>query len=162
MSIEQVRAYLKRWGRDKDIIEMNISTATVELAASALGVLPARIAKSISLRGTGNSAMVLVVAGDVKIDNKKFRSRFSLKARMLSPEEALEHTGHAIGGVCPFALPSEIEVYLDDSMKRFETVFPACGSGNSAIELTMGELEEYSQSKGWIDVCVPLSTSSSD
>ena len=154
MSIENVRAYLKRWNRDKDIIEMPISTATVELAASALGVIPARIAKSISLRGEENNAMVVVVAGDVKIDNKKFKSRFNFKPRMLSPEEALEHTGHAIGGICPFALPPEVEVYLDNSMKRFQTVFPACGSGNSAIELSMSELEEYSGSKGWVDVCV--------
>ena len=156
MSVDQVRTYLNRWNRGKDIIEMAISTATVELAASALGVIPARIAKSISLRGTGNSCIIVVTAGDMKIDNRKFRSRFSFKPRMLSPEEALEYTGHGIGGVCPFALPPEAEVYLDNSMKRFQTVFPACGSGNSAIELTMAELEEYSQSKGWVDVCVPI------
>ena len=156
MSIEQVRTYLSRWGRDKDIIEMPISTATVELAASALGVIPARIAKSISLRGSSDNAIVVVVAGDVKIDNRKFKSQFNRKPRMLSAEEALQHTGHAIGGVCPFALPPEVEIYLDDSMKRFKTIFPACGSGNSAIELTMDELEVYSQSRGWIDVCVPI------
>jgi prolyl-tRNA editing enzyme YbaK/EbsC (Cys-tRNA(Pro) deacylase) len=155
MSIEQVRAYLQRWNRDKDIIEMPISTATVELAASALGVQPARIAKTISLRGSGDAACLIVVtAGDMKIDNKKFRAQFNMKPRMLSADEALKCTGHAIGGVCPFALPPEVKVYLDTSMKRFQTVFPACGSGNSAIELTMGELEEYSQSAGWVDVCV--------
>ena len=156
MSIEQVRQYLSRWNKDKDIIEMDISTATVELAASALGVIPARIAKSISLRGEGNSAIIVVTAGDVKLDNQKFRSRFNFKARMLNPEEALEYTGHAIGGVCPFALPPQVEVYLDHSMKRFTTVFPACGSSNSCIELTLTELEEYSQCKGWVDVCKPF------
>ena len=153
MSIEQVRAYLKRWNRDKDIIEFEISTATVELAAAALGVIPARIAKSISLRNSSSSALIVVTAGDMKVDNKKFRSHFGFKPRMLSAEEALEHTGHAIGGVCPFALPPGLEVYLDISMKRFQTIFPACGSSTSAIELTPPELEEYSQSRGWIDVC---------
>ena len=156
MSIEQVRDYLSRWGKDKAIIEMDISTATVELAASALGVIPARIAKSISLRGAESSAMIVVTAGDVKLDNQKFRSRFNCKARMLGADEALEYTGHAIGGVCPFALPPQVDVYLDDSMKRFTTVFPACGSGNSCIELTLKELEEYSQCKGWVDVCKPF------
>ena len=154
MSIEQVRVYLSRWNRDKDIIEMGISTATVDLAAAALNVIPARIAKSISLRAADNKTLIIVTAGDMKLDNRKFREHFHLKAKMLTPEEALNRTGHAIGGVCPFALPDEVEVYLDDSMKRFQTIFPACGSGNSAIELTPAELEEYSQSRGWIDVCV--------
>jgi prolyl-tRNA editing enzyme YbaK/EbsC (Cys-tRNA(Pro) deacylase) len=154
MSIEQVRVYLSRWNRGKDIIEMEISTATVELAAAALNVIPARIAKSISLRAADNKTLIIVTAGDMKLDNRKFRERFHLKAKMLTPEEALCRTGHAIGGVCPFALPDEVEVFLDDSMKRFQTIFPACGSGNSAIELTPAELEEYSRSKGWIDVCV--------
>ncbi|MDR0447405.1 MAG: YbaK/EbsC family protein [Treponema sp.] len=154
MSIERVRTYLSCWNRDKDIIEMDISTATVELAAAALGVIPARIAKSISLRGVDDRAIIVVTAGDMKLDNRKFKEYFYLKARMLSHEEALEYTGHAIGGVCPFALPQNVDVYLDNSMKRFTTVFPACGSGNSAIELTMKEIEEYSQSKAWIDVCV--------
>ena len=172
MSIEQVRDYLSRWNKDKDIIEFTISTATVELAASALGVIPARIAKSISLRGGAqlaqgdqlaqsaqlalsmeNTAIIVVVAGDVKLDNQKFKSFFNFKARMLNPEEALEYTGHAIGGVCPFALPPQVDVYLDDSMKRFTTVFPACGSSNSCIELTLKELEEYSRFKAWVDVC---------
>jgi len=154
MSVEQVRAYLDRWDKGKDIIEMDISTATVELAAAALGVIPARIAKSMSLRNGDASALMVVTAGDTKIDNKKFRSHFGFKPKMLSPDEALQHTGHAIGGVCPFALPPGLDVYLDVSMKRFQTVFPACGSGNSAIELTPDELEKYSQSKGWLDVCV--------
>ena len=154
MSINQVRIYLSRWNRDNDIIEMDISTATVELAAAALGVIPARIAKSISLKGVNNGAIIVVTAGDTKLDNRKFRDRFNFKPRMLSPDEALEYTGHAIGGVCPFALPAETEVYLDISMQRFQTIFPACGSDNSAIELTPAELEEYSQSKGWVDVCL--------
>jgi len=154
MSVEQVRAYLDRWGRGKDVVEMDLSTATVELAAAALGVIPARIAKSISLRDSGSGAMIVVAAGDMKVDNRKFRDRFGFKPRMLSSEEALGFTGHAIGGVCPFALPPAITVYLDDSMQRFTTVFPACGSGNFFIELMLGELEEYSQCKGWVDVCV--------
>ena len=154
MSVEKVRAYLDRWNRGKDIIEMDVSTATVELAAGALGVIPARIAKSISLKAPDGGALIVVTAGDVKLDNKKFRSHFGFKPRMLNPTEALEHTGHAIGGVCPFALPDGLKVYLDLSMKRFETIFPACGSANSAIELSPDELEEYSRSSGWVDVCV--------
>jgi prolyl-tRNA editing enzyme YbaK/EbsC (Cys-tRNA(Pro) deacylase) len=155
MSIEQVRDYLRRWGRDKDIIEMKASTATVTEAAEALGVVPARIAKSISLK-QNEGAMVVVTSGDMKLDNRKYKDRFGFKAKMLSPEEALRITGHAVGGVCPFGLPPGVEVYLDDSMKRFKTVFPACGSGNSAIELAMDELDRYSQNKGWVDVCKPI------
>jgi prolyl-tRNA editing enzyme YbaK/EbsC (Cys-tRNA(Pro) deacylase) len=159
MSIEQVRSWLNRWGRDKDIIEMDASTATVTEAAAALGVNPARIAKSISLKIQGNgaeTAMVVVTAGDMKLDNRKYKDRFGMKAKMLSPEEALLYTGHAVGGVCPFGLPSGIGVYLDISMKRFQTVYPACGSGNSAIELTLDELHEYSGSIEWVDVCKPI------
>jgi prolyl-tRNA editing enzyme YbaK/EbsC (Cys-tRNA(Pro) deacylase) len=161
MAIELVRDYLKRWNRDTDIIEMEASTATVLEAANALGVIPARIAKSISLRQGGGGApvgaMVIVVAGDVKLDNRKYKDHFGIKAKMLSPDEALRFTGHAVGGVCPFGLPPEVPVYLDVSMKRFTTVFPACGSGNSAIELTLDELNEYSQNKEWVDVCKPIS-----
>lgn len=152
MSIEAVRTYLRRWNREGDIREMGESTATVPLAAQALGVIPARIAKSISLQDK-DSAMVLVTAGDAKLDNKKFRGQFGFKPKMLSMEDALRFTGHAVGGVCPFALPEGIPVYLDESMRRFETVFPACGSSNSAIELTMDELEEYSAALDWVDVC---------
>jgi prolyl-tRNA editing enzyme YbaK/EbsC (Cys-tRNA(Pro) deacylase) len=152
MSIEQVRRYLRRWNRDKDIIEIEVSTATVLEAASALGVIPARIAKSISLK-QGDTAMVIVVAGDMKLDNRKYKDLFGIKAKMLSPGEALQFTGHAVGGVCPFGLPAGVPVYLDVSLKRFATVFPACGSGNSAIELTMDELDEYSQNKEWVDLC---------
>jgi prolyl-tRNA editing enzyme YbaK/EbsC (Cys-tRNA(Pro) deacylase) len=155
MAIEQVRAYLGQWSRDKDIIEMDTSTATVIEAANALGVIPARIAKSISLK-QGDGAMIVVTAGDMKLDNRKYKDIFGYKARMLSPEEALQITGHAVGGVCPFALPAGIAVYLDISMKRFETIFPACGSSNSAIEFTPEELYQYSHSKEWVDVCKPI------
>ena len=150
--IDAVRAYLKRWNRDTSIIEMDASTATVGEAAAALGVIPARIAKSISLRA-GEGAMVIVTAGDMKLDNRKYKDRFGFKAKMLSPLEAREYTGHPVGGVCPFALPEGIAVYLDVSMRRFDTVFPACGSANSAIELSPDELREYSPGGEWIDVC---------
>ncbi|MDR1219751.1 MAG: YbaK/EbsC family protein [Treponema sp.] len=153
MSIEAVRTYLARWNRDKDIIENPISTATVSEAAAVLGVIPARIAKSISLKNGDEKAMLIVAAGDMKLDNRKYKERFGFKARMLSPDEALNMTGHAVGGVCPFALPDTVEVYLDVSLKRFETIFPACGSNNSEIEVTPGELNEYSQNNGWVDVC---------
>lgn len=152
MSVEKVREYLKQFGKDNDILEMDESTATVELAARTLGTEEARIAKSLSFYN-GDEAMVIVVAGDAKIDNKKFKEKFGFKARMLAPEDTVRFTGHAIGGVCPFALPYNVTVYLDDSMKRFETMFPACGSGNSAIELTLDELEKTSGSKEWVDVC---------
>ena len=152
MSIEKVRDYLKQFKKDKDILEMDESTATVELAANALGTEEARIAKSLSFYN-GDGAMVIVVAGDVKIDNKKFKEYFGFKARMLAPEDTVKYTGHAIGGVCPFALPENVKVFLDESMKRFKTMFPACGSSNSAIELTLDELEKISKSNAWIDVC---------
>ncbi|MDR3113896.1 MAG: YbaK/EbsC family protein [Treponema sp.] len=155
MAIETVRNYLKSWGRDQDIIEMERSTATVLEAAASLGLIPARIAKSIAL-SQGDRVAVVVIAGDMKLDNRKYKDRFGVKARMLSPEEALRGTGHAIGGVCPFGLPAEVAVYLDSSLKRFDTVFPACGSSNSAIELTLEELNEYSHSQAWVDVCKPI------
>ncbi|HOK48893.1 MAG TPA: YbaK/EbsC family protein [Sedimentibacter sp.] len=152
MSIEKVREYLKQFNKDNDIKELDESTATVELAAQALGTEEARIAKSLSFY-KGDGAMVIVVAGDAKIDNRKFKDYFGFKARMLSPEDTEKFTGHQVGGVCPFALPENVKVYLDVSMKRFETMFPACGSGNSAIELTLEELEKTSGSNTWIDVC---------
>jgi prolyl-tRNA editing enzyme YbaK/EbsC (Cys-tRNA(Pro) deacylase) len=153
MAIDKVREYLSRWDRQADIIELAASTATVPEAAVALGVIPARIAKSISLK-TAEGAMVVVTAGDTKIDNRKYKDRFAMKAKMLSPDEALALTGHAVGGVCPFALPEGVAVYLDESLRRFKTVFPACGSSNSAIELTLTELQDYSPCAGWVDVCV--------
>ena len=152
MSVEIVREYLKQFNKDKDILEMDESTATVELAARTLGTEEARIAKSLTFYN-GDEAMVIVVAGDAKVDNKKFKAQFGFKAKMLAHDDTVKFTGHAVGGVCPFALPENVEVYLDDSMKRFETMFPACGSSNSAIELKLDELEKISKSKMWIDVC---------
>ncbi|MDR0784972.1 MAG: YbaK/EbsC family protein [Treponema sp.] len=153
MSIETVRSYLAKWNRDKDVIELSESTATVSSAAAALGVVPARIAKTISVK-QGAGAAVVVTSGDVKLDNRKYKEKFGTRVKMLTPEEALAMTGHAVGGVCPFGLPDEVTVFLDASLKRFETVFPACGSNNSTIELTLNELDEYSRNKEWVDVCV--------
>ncbi|MBS4172792.1 YbaK/EbsC family protein [Bacillus sp. FJAT-49736] len=154
MSLESVQAHLKRWNREQDIMEFDASSATVELAAAVIGVIPARIAKTISFRGEADGKAVLVVAaGDAKIDNKKFREQFGFKPRMLTPDEVLEQTGHAVGGVCPFGLKKDLDVFLDKSLKRFTTVFPACGSSNSCIELTNNELWQYSSAKDWIDVC---------
>jgi len=152
MSVTNVKEYLKKWGRDKDVMEFETSSATVELAAQALGVEPARIAKTISFKDK-DGAMVIVAAGDAKTDNGKFKAEFGFKAKMLSPDEVLNYTGYAVGGVCPFGTKSDISVYLDVSLKRFETVFPACGSSNSAIRLTCDELNEYSHNKKWVDVC---------
>ncbi|MBS4192727.1 YbaK/EbsC family protein [Bacillus sp. FJAT-49705] len=153
MSLETVKAHFKKWNREADILEFETSSATVELAAEAIGCIPARIAKTLSFKGEGDQAILVVAAGDAKVDNKKFRQAFGLKARMLSADEVVEQTGHIIGGVCPFGLANELDVYLDISMKRFETLFPACGSSNSAIELTLDELVEYSSAKEWVDVC---------
>jgi prolyl-tRNA editing enzyme YbaK/EbsC (Cys-tRNA(Pro) deacylase) len=153
MSIEGVKTHFKKWNREADVMEFKTSSATVDQAAETIGVIPARIAKTLSFRGEEEKAILIVTAGDGKIDNKKFRQIFGFKARMLSPDEVLEQTGHAIGGVCPFGLKNELDVYLDISMKRFETVFPACGSTNSAIELTNDELVSYSFAKEWVDVC---------
>ncbi|KEF37751.1 hypothetical protein M670_03054 [Schinkia azotoformans MEV2011] len=153
MSLENVKAHFKKWNREKDVMEFDTSSATVEQAAETIGVIPARIAKTLSFRGEDEKAILIVAAGDAKIDNKKFRQTFGFKARMLTPDEVLEQTGHAIGGVCPFGLVNDLDVYLDVSLKRFETVFPACGSTNSAIELTMEELVQYSYAKEWVDVC---------
>lgn len=152
MSIEKVKEYLKQFNRENDIIELEQSSATVQLAAKALNVEPARIAKTLSFK-TSDGAVLVVTAGDARIDNKKFKSQFGLKAKMLTPDEVIEFTGHAIGGVCPFAIEnSKVKIYLDDSLKRFDTVYPACGSGNSAIKLTLPELERLSNSSDWIDV----------
>ena len=153
MSIDKVRAYLREFGVADRIQEFDVSSATVELAAAALQIEGARIAKSISL-ASGNGGCILVVcAGDVKIDNRKFKDRFSLKPKMLSPDEALALTGHAVGGVCPFALPKGVDVYLDASLCRFDTVYPAAGSSNSAVELSCDELFRASGALEWVDVC---------
>lgn len=152
MAIEKVRKYFKTLGREKDILEFPTSSATVELAAQAVGVIPARIAKTLSFHVDGGCVLVLA-AGDAKIDNPKYRAQFSCKAKMLAPGEVEEMTGHGIGGVCPFANPDGVKTYLDVSLKRFDTVFPACGSANSAIELSCGELFEYADADSWIDVC---------
>jgi prolyl-tRNA editing enzyme YbaK/EbsC (Cys-tRNA(Pro) deacylase) len=154
MSLENVLAHFKQWNREGDVMEFETLSATVEQAADTIGVIPARIAKTLSFRGgEGDKAILIVAAGDAKIDNKKFRHVFGFKARMLSPEEVVVQTGHVIGGVCPFGLENEMDVYLDVSMKRFKTLFPACGTRNSAIELTCDELYQYSIAKDWIDVC---------
>jgi prolyl-tRNA editing enzyme YbaK/EbsC (Cys-tRNA(Pro) deacylase) len=152
MSVDKVREVLKQWGREKDIREFEVSSATVELAAKALSVEPCRIAKTLSFQ-LGEGAMVIVAAGDAKIDNSKFKQEYGFKARMLSYDEVLALIGYAPGGVCPFGLNEEVPVYLDESLKRFVTVYPACGSSNSAIELTCDELEQYSTCRKWVDVC---------
>ncbi len=153
MPVEDVKEYLKRWGKDKDVMEFEESCATVDLAAKAAGVIPARIAKSITLR-LGEGCVLVVAAGDGKIDNRKFKNFFGCKAKMLTPDEALAFTGHAVGGVCPFAVSNpSVSIYLDVSLKRFDTVFPACGSSNSVIELSLDELYACSGAAGWADVC---------
>lgn len=152
MAVDRVRLHLKKYGRENDIIELPSSTATVELAAQALGVEPARIAKTLSF-AYGEGALLIVAAGDARIDNQKFKAQFGCKARMLAPEEVLEVTGHEVGGVCPFGIKDGVAVFLDVSLKRFQTVFPACGSDNTAIELTCEELVEYAANAGWVDVC---------
>ena len=153
MSLESVKQHFKKWNRENDIMVFESSSATVQEAADTIGVNPEQIAKTLSFRSKDEKAILVVAAGDAKIDNKKFRQTFGFKARMLTPDEVLEQTGHAIGGVCPFGLTNELAVYLDVSMKRFDTLFPACGSTNSAIELTPDEIREYSYAKEWVDVC---------
>ena len=154
MSVEKVRAYLEPFGVSDRIREFDVSSATVELAAQAAGVIPARIAKSLSFR-VGDKAVLLISAGDAKVDNSKYKHFFGMKAKMLTPEEAVERIGHAVGGVCPFALPEDVKTYLDRSLRRFDTVFPAVGSAASAIELTCGELERCCGTNfvSWVDVC---------
>jgi prolyl-tRNA editing enzyme YbaK/EbsC (Cys-tRNA(Pro) deacylase) len=152
MSIDRVKAYFRELGVEDKVQELEESSATVELAAQALGVEPGRIAKTLSFMVDG-SPILIVAAGDVKIDNAKYKKFFGAKAKMLTPDEAVTLIGHAVGGVCPFAVNDGVTVYLDESLKKFVTVFPACGSSNSAIELTMEELEKYSLFKEWVDVC---------
>lgn len=152
MAIEKVKAYFKKYGMEEKVREFDVSSATVELAAAALHCEPQRIAKTLSFMVKDHVALV-VTAGDAKIDNAKYKVQFGAKAKMLALEEVETFVGHAVGGVCPFAVNEGVDVYLDESLKRFETVFPACGSANSAIELTIPELEEYSGYVRWVDVC---------
>lgn len=152
MAIDKVKEYFRQFGMEEKIREFEVSSATVELAAQALSCEGKRIAKTLSFL-VDDKAILIVAAGDAKIDNSKYKATFSCKAKMLSYEQVEEYIGHAVGGVCPFAIPDTVTVYLDESLKRFETVFPACGSSNSAIELTLPELEKYSNCTGWVDVC---------
>ena len=157
MSVEIVRNYFKENKISKEILEFPVSSATVELAAQAVGVEPARIAKTLSFYTKDKeSAILIVTAGDTKIDNSKFKHYFEMKAKMLAAEDVEQMTGHAVGEVCPFGNPASVSVYLDISMKRFESVFPAAGSANSAVEMTCADLEKYSLAKDWIDVCKPI------
>ena len=152
MAIEKVKAYFEGYGMADRGLEFPVSSATVELAAQALGCEPCRIAKTLSFL-VEDKPILIVAAGDAKIDNPKYKAQFGTKAKMLTPAEAEDLVGHAVGGVCPFAVKEGVMVYLDESLKRFETVFPACGSSNSAIELTIPELERYSCYDSWVDVC---------
>ncbi|MGL6115835.1 YbaK/EbsC family protein [Cetobacterium sp. SF1] len=152
MAIEKVRNYFQNIGIENRIKEFSVSSATVDLAALALGCEPCRIAKTLSFSLDGK-AILVVTAGDAKIDNQKYKLEFNSKAKMLNSQEVLEKIGHEVGGVCPFGVNSDVVIYLDESLKRFSTVFPAAGSANSAIELTIEELEKYSNFKNWIDVC---------
>ena len=152
MSIEKVKAYFAGLGLESRILEFTVSSATVELAAQALGCEGKRIVKTLSFK-VGEKAILICAAGDAKVDNAKYKARFGVKAKMLSHEEAADMIGHAVGGVCPFAVNDGVEIYLDESVKRFETVFPAAGSSNSAIELTIPEMERYSGFTAWVNVC---------
>lgn len=152
MSVEKVKEYLSKYNMDNRIINFTTSSATVELAAQALGCEEARIAKSLSFR-LANDYILVITAGDVKIDNAKYRKEFGKKAHMLAFDEVEEKIGHPVGGVCPFAVNDGVKIYLDESLKRFETVFPACGETNNAIELTIEELENTTKFIKWVDVC---------
>ena len=152
MSIEKVKSYFAAFGMADRILEFPVSSATVELAAQALNCEGCRIVKTLSFNVNGK-AILICAAGDAKVDNAKYKARFGVKAKMLTHEEAASMIGHAVGGVCPFAVNEGVEVYLDESIKRFQTVFPAAGSSNSAIELTIAEMEQFSGYTAWVDVC---------
>ena len=152
MSIEKVRAFFREKGIEDRVQEFPVSSATVELAAQALGVEGKRIAKTLSFL-VGDQCVLIVAAGDAKVDNAKFKAQFHTKAKMLPHDLVPEYVGHAVGGVCPFAVKEGVAVYLDESLRRFDTVYPACGSSNSAIELTIPELMAYADTDAWIDVC---------
>ena len=155
MSVDKVKQYFSKYGMESKVLEFDVSSATVELAAAALNCEPGRIAKTLSFL-VGDEPILIVSAGDVKIDNSKYKKTFGKKAKMLTPDQVVELIGHAVGGVCPFAIKEGVTVYLDASLKKYETVFPACGSSNSAIELTIPEMEKYSGYKEWVDVCKPM------
>ncbi|MDO4540735.1 MAG: YbaK/EbsC family protein [Syntrophomonadaceae bacterium] len=157
MAIEKVKEHFRQWGMEERIMEFEVLSATVELAARAVGCAPQRIAKTLSFKYE-DGAILIVVAGDAKIDNSKFKARFHTKAKMLSADEVEAMVGHGVGGVCPFGIAPGVAVYLDESLKRFATVFPAAGSDNSAIELTPEELQRYSGSREWVDVCKIVET----
>ena len=161
MSIEKVKAFFAARGMEDRVLEFEVSSATVELAAQALNCEPCRIAKTLSFLVNG-APILIVAAGDAKIDNPKYKAQFGAKAKMLSPDEAVSLVGHAVGGVCPFAVNEGVAVYLDESLRRFETVFPAAGSSNSAIELTIDELERFSAPVCWVDVCKGWNAESGD
>ncbi len=152
MSIDKVREHLKLWNRENDIIEFGQSSATVELAARALNTEESRIAKTLSFK-VENNAILVVTAGNMKIDNRKYKDEYGCKAVMLSPEEVKELVGHEVGGVCPFGIKNDVDVYLDVSLKKYDFVYPACGSSNSAIKMKYEELEIISRAKKWVDVC---------
>lgn len=152
MSVDKVKKYFSQYGMDSRILEFDVSSATVDLAAAALNCEPGRIAKTLSFM-VQDAPILIVSAGNVKIDNAKYKAFFGKKAKMLTSDQVTELIGHAVGGVCPFAIKEGVTVYLDDSLKKYETVFPACGSSNSAIELTIEEMEKYSGYKEWVDVC---------
>lgn len=154
MSVDRVRNYLRQWNLEDKIQEFEVSSATVELAAQAVGCEPARIAKTMSFLVDGK-AILIVLAGDVKIDNRKFKDQFHVKAAMIRQDDVEQYIGHPVGGVCPFDVKEGVTVYLDDSMKRFEVMYPAAGSASSAVGLTLAELETASKSSGWIDVSKP-------
>ena len=152
MAIDAVKAYFRQYGMEDRVLEFPTSSATVELAAQAAGCEPCRIAKSLTFL-VGEGAVLVVCAGDAKIDNGKYKAQFGVKAKMLTPDQVERMVGHAVGGVCPFGIHDGVAVYLDESLRRFQTVFPAAGSANSAIELTIEELERHSGYTAWVDVC---------
>ena len=157
MSVDKVKQYFSKYGMESRVLEFDVSSATVELAAAALNCEPGRIAKTLSFL-MGDQPILIVSTGDVKIDNAKYKATFGKKAKMLTSDQVVEMIGHAVGGVCPFAVKDGVTIYLDASLKKYETVFPACGSSNSAIELTIPEMEKYSGYKEWVDVCKTINT----
>ncbi len=152
MSIEKAKAYIKEVGYEDRVMEFEVSSATVDLAAKAANVEPGQIAKSLTFKVDEKPVMILC-AGDTKIDNSKYKGKFSCKAKMLTPDEVDSFIGHSIGGVCPFGINDGVDVYLDESLKRFEYIYPACGNSQSAVKLTPDELGQIANSKEWVDVC---------